>query len=169
MVLPVSDQAAQQVGAAQQRAVRSRAAAERDVVAAAAASVTAIEHEFLSAQSRLPRFFVQRSGVGHQFTPGFCGMNIDFDDAGVGCYTERSDTRFTGRAVTFEPDPQFQRCSRVFDQRQQIEIGLDGFERRHEYIQPAVTHFDAQRGADEFFAIGGFFRQYVQRQAVAER
>ena len=52
MVLPVGDQAAQQVGPAQERAVGRRRAAEHDVVAAAGAGVPAVEHELLGAEAR---------------------------------------------------------------------------------------------------------------------
>ena len=69
MVLPVGEQAAQQVGPAQQRAVGRRRAAEDDVVAAAGAGVAAVEHEFLRAQPRLARFLVEHGGVVDQFVP----------------------------------------------------------------------------------------------------
>ncbi len=61
VVLPVGDEASQQIGPAQERAVRGRRAAERDVVAAARAHVPAVEHELFGAEPRLPRFLVQRS------------------------------------------------------------------------------------------------------------
>ncbi len=69
MVLPVGDQALQQVGAAQQRAVGRRGPAEGHVVATAGAGVAAVEHELLGAEPRLPRLLVQRRRGGDQFTP----------------------------------------------------------------------------------------------------
>ena len=59
MVVPVADQAAQQVGPAQKRTVGRRRAAEHDVVAAAGAGVPAVEHELLGAQPAEPRLLVQ--------------------------------------------------------------------------------------------------------------
>ena len=51
MVVPVGDQAAEQVGPAQDRAVGRRRPAEHDVVAAAGAGVPAVDHELLGAQA----------------------------------------------------------------------------------------------------------------------
>ena len=53
MVLPVGDDAGEQVGPAQERAVGRRDAAEHDVVAAAGADVAAVEHELLGAEADL--------------------------------------------------------------------------------------------------------------------
>ena len=60
MVVPVGHQAAQQIGPAQERAVGRRRAAEHDVIAAAGAGVSAVEHEFFGAQPALPGFVVER-------------------------------------------------------------------------------------------------------------
>ena len=60
VVLPVGDQAAQQVGAAQQRAVGGVGAAERHVVAAAGAGVGAVELELLGAEPGQPGLGVER-------------------------------------------------------------------------------------------------------------
>ena len=69
VVLPVADQAAQQVGPAQERAVGRRGAAEHDVVAAAGADMAAVEHEFFGAEPRLPRLLVERVGVASPARP----------------------------------------------------------------------------------------------------
>jgi len=53
VVLPVGDQAAEQVGAAQDRAVRRCGAADGEVVAAARAGMAAVEGEGLGAEERL--------------------------------------------------------------------------------------------------------------------
>src|SRR2546423_11502538 len=60
MVLPVGDQASQQIRAAQQRALHGRRAAERHVIAAARARVAPVEHELLGAEAREARFLVER-------------------------------------------------------------------------------------------------------------
>ena len=49
MIVPVRDQAAQQIGPAQERRVVGGRAAEHEVIAAAGAGVAAVEHEFLGA------------------------------------------------------------------------------------------------------------------------
>src|SRR5438874_1786366 len=55
MVLPVRNQALQQVGAPQQRTFGRCGAAQRNVVAAAGTGVAAVEHEFLGAEAGSPR------------------------------------------------------------------------------------------------------------------
>ena len=47
MVVPVRQQAAQQVGPAQERRIGRRCAAEHEVIAAAGAGVAAVDHELL--------------------------------------------------------------------------------------------------------------------------
>ena len=60
MVLPIGDDAGQQIRPPQERAVGRRHAAEHDVVAAAGADVSAVEPELLRAQSYLGGLFVDR-------------------------------------------------------------------------------------------------------------
>ena len=60
MVLPVRHHAAQEIRAAQQRAVGGRGAAEGDVVAAAGAGVGAVERELLGAEPCQPGLLVER-------------------------------------------------------------------------------------------------------------
>jgi len=50
-----------------------RLPAEDDVIAAARARVTAIEHELFRAESRLARFLVEPSLVRDEFVPGLLG------------------------------------------------------------------------------------------------
>ena len=50
VVLPVGDQALQQIGPPQQRTVGGCGTAERDVIASAGACVATVEHEFLGAE-----------------------------------------------------------------------------------------------------------------------
>ena len=51
VALPVQDQALQQVGPAQERAVERRRAADHDMVAAAGAGVAAVDHELVGAEA----------------------------------------------------------------------------------------------------------------------
>ena len=60
VALPVQDQALQQVGPAQERAVVRRRAADHDVVAAAGAGVPAVDHELVGAEPGLARLLVDR-------------------------------------------------------------------------------------------------------------
>ena len=53
--MPIGDHASQQIGPSQQWAVGGRRATKRDMVTAAGAGVTAVEHEFFRAETRKPR------------------------------------------------------------------------------------------------------------------
>ena len=91
VVLPVADQAAQEVGAAQERAVGDGRAAEHDVVAAAGADMPSVEQEFFRAEVAVARFLVEDFGVADQFRPVVGGLEIDFDDARIGRDLEMLD------------------------------------------------------------------------------
>ena len=69
MVLPIRDQAAQQIGPAQEWTIGRGRAAEHDVIAAAGAGVAAVEHELLGAEPRQPRFFVDRRSSSQPSRP----------------------------------------------------------------------------------------------------
>ena len=69
MVLPVGDQAAQQIGPPQERAVGRARAAEHDVVAAARARVPAVEHELLGHEPRVMRVLVETFGDREHLVP----------------------------------------------------------------------------------------------------
>ncbi len=63
MALHIENEALQQIRPAQEGRVGRRRAAERDVIAAAGAGVAPVDHEFVGAEPRLPRFFVKRRRV----------------------------------------------------------------------------------------------------------
>ena len=84
MVVPVEQQAGQQIGPAQERAVGRRGAAQHEVVAAAGAGVAAVDHELLGRQARFERRLVEELGVVHQLAPVVHGLDVGFDHAGVG-------------------------------------------------------------------------------------
>ena len=69
VVVPVADQALQQVGPAQQRRFVRRGAAQDDVVAAAGAGVAAVEHEFLGAEPRRARLLVDDLRLARRAPP----------------------------------------------------------------------------------------------------
>ena len=54
VVVPVGDQASQQVGPPEERAVCRRRAAQHEVIAAAGPGVASVEHELLGSEARLP-------------------------------------------------------------------------------------------------------------------
>src|ERR1035441_7904016 len=64
VIVPVTDQASQQIWAPQEGTFLRSWAADYHVVAAACAGVLSVQHEFLRAQTTLAREFVKRSSVG---------------------------------------------------------------------------------------------------------
>jgi hypothetical protein len=58
VVMPIAQQTSQQVRSAQERGIRGRFAAEHEVIAAARARMTTIEHELLGGQPGLPRLVI---------------------------------------------------------------------------------------------------------------
>ncbi len=84
VIVPVAKQAAQQIGPAQERTVGGRGAAEHHVIAAARPGMPAVEHELLSSQPGLVRFFVQRRRVLDDRRPVGRRLQVDFDDARIG-------------------------------------------------------------------------------------
>ena len=97
MVLPIGDQAFQQVWASQHRAVFGSSAAQRGVVAATGAGMAAIDHEFFCAKTRQPGFFVQRRHVVDQLLPAGGWVDIDLDHTRIRRDAEQLDARVARR------------------------------------------------------------------------
>ncbi len=100
--LPVADQGAQQVRAAQQRAVRGGRPPDGHVVAAAGAGVAAVEHEFLGAQPREARLLVEERHVVGELVPVRGRVDVHLDHARVRGDREAGDARIVGRRVALE-------------------------------------------------------------------
>src|SRR5688572_7924420 len=62
MMLPVAEEATEQIGPAQEGAVGGRGSADDQMISSAGADVPAIDHEFFRAQSGQARFMVKRGG-----------------------------------------------------------------------------------------------------------
>jgi hypothetical protein len=104
MVVPVANKAAKQIGPAQERAVARRGTTDDDVIAAAGASVAAIEHEFFGAETRLTRLLVQRRGVRNEIVPRVRWVKIDFDHTRIGRDGEVVQTWIDRRLFTLDDD-----------------------------------------------------------------
>src|SRR5690606_16350441 len=81
MVMPVTDQAAQQIGAAQKRRVSRCRATQDKMVTATGTGVPAVDHELLGGQSRLARLFVKKLSAFDQLIPGGGRLHVDLDHA----------------------------------------------------------------------------------------
>ncbi len=156
VALPVQDQRFEQVGAAQERAVIGRRAANNDVVTAAGARVLAVDHEFIGAQSRQPRLFIDRLGDRDALVPICRRVDIDLDDAGVGRHPDHIEARVRWRGIAFDVDRQAQLFGRCFGGSDQFEIVLEFFGGRHEHGQSPIARFDRKRGAHLALDIGDF-------------
>ena len=150
MVLPIGDKARQQVGAAQQRAVRRGRATECDVVATAGTGVAAIEHEFFCPEPRLARFVVECVDDGNKFSPRRGRMDVDLDDAGIRRNVEELHSRIARRRVAFDGDRHTDQTRCLFDCSEQRGIAFEPLQRRHEHVEVAIAHLHGERGLDHF-------------------
>ncbi len=149
MVLPVADEALEQIGPAQQRAVEHGRAAEHDVVAAAGADVAAIEQELFRGQIDVARLVVKHLGVALQLGPVGRGLEVDLDDAGVRRDLEVGDARVVRRRVALNAHGQVHLLGHVLDRGGEVEVILGRLRRRHEDVQDALARLGADGGADD--------------------
>src|SRR3990172_10889305 len=104
MVLPIGDEAAEQVRAAEQRAVGGSRAAERDMVAAAGADVAAVQQEFFGAETHGARFVAERENILGKLVPVRRWMDVDFDHPGIGRDVQYLEAWVERRPAAFEPN-----------------------------------------------------------------
>ena len=76
VVVPVGDQAAQQIGTAQEGRIVRRRAAENEVIAAAGSGMAPVDHELLAGQTRDMGGIVEVGGLVDQLVPAFCGVDV---------------------------------------------------------------------------------------------
>src|SRR5688572_26117464 len=69
MVVPKCCETAQQIRTTEEWTIGRSRTAQHDVIAAAGAGVSAIEHELLGAQPRQPRLLIERSRDVDEFVP----------------------------------------------------------------------------------------------------
>ena len=146
MIVPVADQAAQQIGPPQQGAVGRRRAPEHHVVAAAGAGVPAVEHELLGAEPRLTRLVVERGRLMHELGPAVRGMQVDFDDARIRRHLDVVQPRDRASGGVPSTMTGIARLAAVCSIAAiEIEVVLGRSDRRHEHVQRA--HAAARRRA----------------------
>ena len=104
MVLPVGDDASEQVGPAQQGAVGGRRAAQGQVVAAAGAGVGAVEVERLGAEPGGTGVGVDPGRDVDQLRPRRRRVDVDFEDPGVGGDSEPDEPGVDRREVALQSD-----------------------------------------------------------------
>jgi hypothetical protein len=120
MVLPVGNEAAQQIGPPQHGTVCGCGATQCDVVAAAGAGVAPVEHEFFGGEAGQPRGFVERRGIGGERVPVRRGVDIDFNHPRIGRDVEHVDARIGYRAVALDAHAEREAFGHAFDDRNQV-------------------------------------------------
>ena len=153
MALHIKNEALQQIRPAQEGRVRGRRAAERDVISAAGACVAPVHHEFVGAEPRLPRFFVKRRRDLDRLLPACRGLDIDFDDAGIGRHFDHIETRIMRRRIAFDPNGQARRFRGRFERREKFN-NLQVSRRRHESVEHAVARLERHRRSHARCAFG---------------
>src|SRR5262245_27805939 len=136
MVVPIADEATEQIGTAEQRAVTGRLPAEDDVVTAAGARVPAIQHELFGAETRLMSLVVDDAGVGREAIPVRGWVDIDLDDAGIRRDLETVQAMVAGRRVALELDGKRQLGGSGFDGGHELKVVFEVADGRHEDEEP---------------------------------
>jgi len=149
VVLPVEDQAAEQLRPAQEGAFRRRRPAQGHVVTAARAGVAAVEHELLRAQPAGPCLLVDGVNDFVQFRPVAGRVDVDLDDAGVRRDLQDVQARVPGRLVAFEYHRDGGIFCCFFHRADKIEVGLQMGRWRHEDVNMPVPWLYAEGGMDD--------------------
>src|SRR5262245_43668965 len=102
MVVPVREQAAQQVWPAQKGRVRGRGTPEHEVIAATRSGMATIDHELLGNQAALMGSVVQMKRAIGKLFPRFRRMNIYLDDTWVRRHAEMIEAWIFRRFVAFQ-------------------------------------------------------------------
>ncbi len=147
VALPIEDQALEQIRPTQERAVRRSLPAHHHVIAATRAGMAAVEHEFVGAEPREPRFLVERAGVVDGLAPSRGGVDVDLDDARVGRHLDDVEPRIRRRLVAFHVDGNGEIARASFDHGEQLEVILQPLDRGHEDADPSVADLDREGGA----------------------
>ena len=74
-------------------------------------------------------------------------MDIDLDDAGIGCDADDVDAFVVRRGIAFDMNGQSERRGRAFRRSDEIEILFDTDGRWHEDAEPSVARLDGNGGA----------------------
>ena len=129
-------------GRLQERAVERRRAADHDMIAAAGPGVLAVDHEFVGAEPRKPRLFIDRLGRRHAFAPVRGGMDVHLDHAGVGRDADHVEAGIDRGRIALDmhrqPDPR----GRGLGRRHQFEVVLQPLDRRQEDAEAPVPRLD---------------------------
>ncbi|MNT03769.1 hypothetical protein D3C72_1383200 [compost metagenome] len=154
MVMPVADQAAQQIRATQKRRVPRCRATQHEMVTTARAGMPAVDHEFLGGQPSLARLFIEEFGALDQLIPGRGRLHVDLDHPRIRGDAQVAQAWIARRLIPLQQHRAHQLFGGGFDGSDQLEVILDPFQRRHEQVQTAFPRLGTERRAGQ--PVGGF-------------
>ncbi|TWW11328.1 hypothetical protein E3A20_04970 [Planctomyces bekefii] len=88
MIIPESDEAAEQIGSSQEGAVGGSGGSEHEVVSATGAGMPTVLLKLFGTQPAMSRVFVDAFGDLSQLRSVVSGLDIDFDDPRIRCDQE---------------------------------------------------------------------------------
>ena len=147
VIVPVGDQATQQIGAPQEGRFVGCGAAENEVVAAAGAGMAAVHHEFLGRQTRDMGSIVEVGGLVDKLIPTVRRMDVNFDDAWIWRHPEIGQARVARWLVALHDNGHLQFCCGRLDGGDQFQVIVQRLGRRHENVEPARARFSGHRAA----------------------
>ncbi len=139
MVVPVRQQAAQQVRPAQEGRVGARGGAENEVITPAGPGVAPVQHELLGGETAFPCGVVEMRRPLDELIPARRRVNVHLDHARVRRHSKTVQARILGRLVTLENHRLRQRPRRGFDRCDDFEIALESLGGRHEDVEHSVA------------------------------
>ena len=120
MVVPITDQASQQIRPPQKRTVERRRRAQHHMVPPAGPGMPPVEIKLLRAQTAVEGLLVDSRRRFDQFVPRRRRMRVDFDDARIRSHLDIVQAIIVRRKVAFEHDRRFVFSSRFFNRRHEI-------------------------------------------------
>ena len=102
VIVPVRDEASQQVGAPKERAVFGRRAAQHEMIAAASPGVASVEHELLGRQARVSGILVERRRLLDEPIPIRGRLHVHLDHTRIRRDAEMRQPRIARRRIAFE-------------------------------------------------------------------
>ncbi len=173
VVLPVSDQTSQKIGAEEEGAVVRSGPADHYVIATAGSGMPPVDHKLFGAQAALARQLIEFRRVFHELTPGAGRLEVHLDDARVGRDLEHRNTRIVRRRVAFDHNRQFKIRRGIFNRRHKVQVVGWILDRRHEDEEFPVARLNAYRRTRDplrrlallrLLGVGGRFRFVQERR-----
>ncbi|MEY3459378.1 MAG: hypothetical protein RL215_2535 [Planctomycetota bacterium] len=149
MVVPEGNEAAEEIGSAEEGAVAGRGGSEDKVIPATGTGMASIALKFFGTESAVASIFVDAGGDVFEFFPAGGWLDIDFDDARIRGYFQEADAGILRREVAFEDNGELKLFCSVFDGGNEVEVIFECADGGHEHVESSVAWFDAEGGAND--------------------